>query len=457
MLNPKDIRICEVKISYEDYDYRTPIKFGGNIVKAVTLLNVEMRVRNRVGKEAIGQGSMPMGNIWSWPSRIYNYEETLNVMKKLASKLQKIMKNYREYGHPIELGISLEKEFLKVAKETEKEMNLKEEIPKLCILVTASAFDAAIHDAYGRLLNLNVYNAYGPEFMNYDLSHYLTDEFKGEYLDKYTLREPKEKMPLYHLIGALDPLTDVDISQRLNDGYPETLSEWIEADGLTHFKIKLNGNNLNWDVKRALSIDKVCQETQSKRKVDTWYYSTDFNEKCPNVEYLIDFLNKIKETSKECFERIQYIEQPTSRYLKEYPENKMHQAAKIKPVVIDEALVDFEHLQLAMELGYSGVALKTCKGQSQALLMGAAALKYNLFLCVQDLTLVGASFLHSAGLCARIPRVAAIEGNGRQYCPVANKGWEDKWSSIFKVKNGMLETACLTKTGLGHYSSTRTA
>ena len=129
----------------------------------------------------------------------------------------------------------------------------------------------------------------------------------------------------------------------------------------------------------------------------------------------------------------------------------MHQAAKIKPVVIDEALVDFEHLQLAMELGYSGVALKTCKGQSQALLMGAAALKYNLFLCVQDLTLVGASFLHSAGLCARILKVTAIEGNGRQYCPVANKGWKDKWPSIFKVKNGMLGTACLTHPGLGHY------
>ncbi len=452
MSNPRDIKVCEVKISYEDYGYRTPIKFGGNVVNSVTLLNVEVQVRNRAGKGAIGQGSMAMGNIWSWPSKIYNYGETLNVMKKLASKIQEIIKNYQEYGHPVESGMFLEKEFLKAAKETEKEMNLKEEIPKLCVLVTASPFDAAIHDAYGKLLNLNVYHAYGPEFMNDDLSRYLTNEFKGEYLDKYTLREPKEQMPLYHLIGALDPLTEADISQRLNDGYPETLPEWIQSDGLTHLKIKLSGNDLDWDVNRVLAIDKVCRETQSRRNVDTWYYSADFNEKCPDVEYLIDFLNRIKESSKECFERIQYIEQPTSRYLKEHREDRMHKAAKIKPVVIDEALVDFEHLQLAMELGYSGVALKTCKGQSQALLMGAAALKYNLFLCVQDLTLVGVSFLHSAGLCARIPKVTAIEGNGRQYCPVANKGWEDKWPSIFKVKNGMLGTAALVHTGLGHYS-----
>ena len=42
-------------------------------------------------------------------------------------------------------------------------------------------------------------------------------------------------------------------------------------------------------------------------------------------------------------------------------------------VVIDEALVDFESLQLSRQLGYSGVALKACKGHSEALLMGAAA------------------------------------------------------------------------------------
>jgi len=451
MQNPRDITVSDIEVSYEDYDYRVPIKFGGNVVLAATLLNVELRVRDRAGKEVIGRGSMAMGNIWSWPSTIYSYDETLEVMKVLAGKIEQIIENFGEYGHPVEIFTSLEDEFLAAAKETEREMNLKEEIPKLCVLVTASPFDAAVHDGYGKLHDLNVYNAYGKEFMNYDLSRYLTDEFKGEYLDKYTLREPKERMPLYHLIGALDPLSDSDVEKRLNDGYPETLSEWINADGLTHLKIKLNGNDLDWDVARVLSIDSVCRETQARRGVDRWYYSTDFNEKCPNVEYLIDFLNRVKEGSQGAFERIQYIEQPTSRYLKEHMENKMHAAAKIKPVVIDEALVDFEHLQLAMELGYSGVALKTCKGQSQALLMAAAALKYDLFLCVQDLTLVGASFLHSAGLCARVPKVAAIEGNGRQYCPIANKDWEDEWPTIFKVDDGTLGTACLTRTGLGHY------
>ncbi len=74
----------------------------------------------------------------------------------------------------------------------------------------------------------------------------------------------------------------------------------------------------------------------------------------------------------------------------------MHRAAEIKPVVIDESLVDLESLLLCRELGYTGVALKACKGHSEALLMGAAAQKYGMFLCVQDLTCPGRSFLHSA-------------------------------------------------------------
>jgi hypothetical protein len=128
----------------------------------------------------------------------------------------------------------------------------------------------------------------------------------------------------------------------------------------------------------------------------------------------------------------------------------MHRAAKIKPVVIDESLIDLESLQLAREQGYSGVALKACKGHSEALLMGAAAQKYGMFLCVQDLTCVGASFLHSASIAARIPTIAAIEGNGRQYCPVGNRGWEDRFPTMFQITDGTVGTAVLNGPGLGY-------
>jgi L-alanine-DL-glutamate epimerase-like enolase superfamily enzyme len=255
-------------------------------------------------------------------------------------------------------------------------------------------------------------------------------------------------MPLYHLVGAVDPITEGDIKKRVGDGLPETLPEWIRYNGLTHLKIKLNGDDLAWDVDRVLRVDWVAAETQRQRGVTQWFYSLDFNERCPNVEYLLAFLHQVKEKTPAGFDRVQYVEQPTARDLKANRGNVMHEAAKLKPVVIDESLTELESLLLAREMGYTGAALKACKGQTQALLMAAAAQKYKMFLCVQDLTCPGASLIHSAGLAAHIPGVAAIEANSRQYVPVANKGWEDRFPGIFRIKDGTIETGVLDKPGL---------
>ena len=82
--------------------------------------------------------------------------------------------------------------------------------------------------------------------------------------------------------------------------------------------------------------------------------------------------------------------------------------------------------------------------------MAAAAQKYGMFLCVQDLTCPGASFLQSASLAARIPGVAAIEGNARQYCPSGNDPWADRFPSMFRITDGSVGTAALDGPGLGY-------
>ena len=97
-----------------------------------------------------------------------------------------------------------------------------------------------------------------------------------------------------------------------------------------------------------------------------------------NVDYVLDFLKQVQAGSPTGYDRIQYIEQPTHRDLEAHPDNKMHKAAELKPVVIDESLVDYESLLLARDQGYSGVALKACKGHTEALLAAAAAQKFGM-------------------------------------------------------------------------------
>ncbi|HJZ54897.1 MAG TPA: enolase C-terminal domain-like protein [Gemmataceae bacterium] len=448
-MKPTDIRIADVSYDYEDYRYRTPIKFGGVAVDRATILNVRVTAETRSRRTAEGFGSMPLSNTWAFPSKKLGYDDTLGAMKELVAAFWETVEECTEFGHPVELGHALEPQFLAHLGPVGAELGLAEPIPVLAALVAASPFDAAIHDAFGKVHGLNCYQTYGPAFLSTDLGHYLGKEFAGETLDRYVLAEPKPRMPLYHLVGALDPLTKADVKTPVGDGRPETLGEWIKRDGLTHLKVKLNGDNLEWDVERVVAVNMVATEAQRQRGVSQWWYSLDFNERCESVVYLLAFLHELRERAPAAYERVQYIEQPTARDLKANPANRMHEAAKFKPVVIDESLVDLESLHLSREMGYTGVAFKACKGQTQTLLLAALAQKMGLFRCVQDLTCVGASLIHSAGVAAHIPGVAAIESNGRQYCPAANEHWDGRFPGVFTIHDGTMNTAILNGPGLG--------
>jgi L-alanine-DL-glutamate epimerase-like enolase superfamily enzyme len=449
MPKPTDIRLVDLKHSTERFAYRTPIKFGGRVVTDAVVVDVQATVETRDGRRATGLGSMSMGNAWAWPSARTSGDDTLRAMLRMVESCLDEARGYRSFGHPLEITHDLSSQHPRTAEAIAREMALAEPIPRLAQLVSASPVEAAIHDAFGKALGANSYNRLGAEFANRDLGDYLTPEFRGEYLDRYTLRAPKPRMPLYHLVGALDPLSIADVAQPVGDGLPETLADWIRADGLTHLKLKLNGDDLAWDTDRVVAIERVAAEAQAGRGCALWRYSLDFNERCASVQYVLDLLARLSERSPAALERVQYIEQPTHRDLKAHPENRMHAAARIKPVVIDESLVDLESLLLCRELGYSGVALKACKGHSEALLMGAAAQKFGMFLCVQDLTCPGASFLHSATLSARIPTITAIEGNARQYCPAGNRGWAERFPGMFHLSDGTLDTSVLAGPGLG--------
>jgi L-alanine-DL-glutamate epimerase-like enolase superfamily enzyme len=446
---PTDIHIVEVRHGYEDYVYRAPYKFGGRVVDRVTILNVQCRVETRGGRSAWGFGSMTLGNMWAFPSKTMSYDTTLAAMKGLAERIHGITAQCKETGHPLDLALVLEPEYLRAAVDVSREQQLDQPIPKLCTLVVASPFDAALHDAFGKIHGRNVYATYGPDLLTHDLSRYLGAEFKGDRLHRYLLERPPERIPLFHSVGGLDPLEAKDVEKPIGDGLPETLPEWIDYNGIVRIKIKLSGEDLRWDVERTLRIDRIAAQTQARRGVTDWKYCLDFNERCPNVGYVLDCLRQIREGTPGGFARILYVEQPTARDLAANRANVMHDAARLRPVVIDESLTDLESLRLAREMGYNGVALKACKGQSQAMLMAAAAQKYGMFVCVQDLTCPGASLIHSVGISAHVPAVAGIEANARQYVPAANKPWEDRFPGIFKVRDGHVRPSGILGPGLG--------
>ena len=441
-----DIRILEVQHRFEDFKYRAPYQFGGRTVSDVTLLNVDVRVRTGAGKEAWGFGSMPLGNAWSFPN--VPFDASLGAMRALADDFRRITADCDDSGHPVDLARVLDPQYLRAAETGGTKLALPVPVPRLCTLVVSSPFDAALHDAYGKVFGVSAYETYSRRFMSRDLSADLGPEFRGEFLDRYVPSKPRTTMPVFHSVGASDPIEPADVKQPLHDGLPNTLDEWIRRDGLIRFKIKLNGGNLPADLDRVIRIDRVVSQALPARGVVDWKYLLDFNEGCPNVGYLLEFMRKVREATPSGFSRILYIEQPTARDLKADRSNVMHEAARLCPIVADESLTDLESLLLAREMGYTGVALKACKGQTHAMLLAAAAQKFGMFLCVQDLTCPGASLIHSAGIAARVPGNAGIEANARQFVPAANVPWEARFPGLFTIRDGVMHTGHLTGPGL---------
>ena len=267
----KDIAVADIAFGYQDYLYRTPIKFGGTVVDRVTLLNVDCVVRTRPGKTAKGFGSMPLGNVWSFPSKTMPYDQTLGAMKELSGADRRDHDDRaRESGHPIDLNTLLEPKYLEAAAEVSTELTARRADPQ------------ALHPGDGQPVRRRparrlrqgctaaaATTPTAPTSWLTTCRHYLGPEFQGEHLDRYVEPRAEAAMPLYHLVGAVDPLVAADVRQRIGDGLPETLPEWIDYNGLTHIKIKLNGDDLDWDVDRVLRVERAAAEAQAKRGVTT--------------------------------------------------------------------------------------------------------------------------------------------------------------------------------------------
>jgi hypothetical protein len=98
----------DVRVAFEDFRYRTPIKFGGVAFDRVTLLNVECDIEYGSGRRATGFGSMPLGNIWAFPSKTLPYDATLGAMKRLADDVARLYRSCGAIVHPIDTTMALE-------------------------------------------------------------------------------------------------------------------------------------------------------------------------------------------------------------------------------------------------------------------------------------------------------------------------------------------------------------
>lgn len=450
-MGTKDIYCIGSKLYFLPVKTRVPLKFGLETLTSVTCARVEMTVRNNNGETAKGWGETPLSVQWAWPSKL-SYEERHETMKEFCGLLAEKWVKFTVKGHPMEIGyLFLKYQLPLILKTINQKRKEKEDMPLLAALICCSAFDIALHDAYGKLLNIPVYNTYNKEYMNNDLSYFISPaensnvSFKGKYPEDFLVKTPVSELTAWHLVGGKDLLFENELNgNEPDDGYPILLRDWIKKDGLKCLKVKLRGNDSDWDYNRLIQVGEIANGYKVK------WLTSDFNCTVKNPKYVVDILDKLLIEYPQIYSKILYVEQPFTYDIKKYKID-VHSVSARKPLFMDESAHNWSFVKIGRQLGWTGVALKTCKTQTGALLSLSWAKAHGMTLMVQDLTNPMLAQIPHVLLAANAGTIMGVETNAMQFYPEASKLEAKVHPGIYRRSNGKINLQTISGPGFGYH------
>lgn len=359
--------ILSARVEFIERAFARPLVLSSGAITHVTEARAFVRVR--VGKrEAEGIGSIYLSDLWGWPDPTLTHAERDSAMRTYTETLTANLSTLcGTPDHPITLGLRLHESVLSDSSP----------IPPLARLICLAPLDAALHDATGQALQQNALDLYTdfPEI-------------------QAMLRPATPNLTAWWIVGVSDDL--------------DTLGEGYHA-----FKLKLGAKDPVADAARTATVFAAVPGAR---------LAADPNCAFENPEAVSAYLDALERFSPEAYAALEYIEQPTARDIATHAFD-WHELAKRKPMILDEGLTSFADLEMAHAQGWSGIAIKTCRGHSFALASAASAHAHGMQLVMQDLTNPGYAGIHSALLASRLPVTNGIELNAAQFTPDANADW----------------------------------
>lgn len=449
---PSDVRVVAAELYFLPIETRVPLKFGKETLSSVTCARARLVVVGRDGQMADGWGEVPLSAQWAWPHDSMPVVARVESMMRCCELLAHAWVLNTELGHALEIGDDFNRVTLPALMGRLNRFSPEDEqLPYLAALICNSAFDIALHDAYGNKQGLPVYDTYGPEFMNRDLSAFISPskdsnyDFAGMYPRDFLENSPAETLPVWHLVGGLDALTQEEGGELIDagDDLPVTLTAWIDRDGIDCLKIKLRGDDDQWDYDRLVGVGKVADDKGVS------HLTADFNCMVADPSYVINILNRLSSEHPGTFDKILYVEQPFPYDLDAYPID-VSELAKVKPLLMDESAHDWRCVKQGRELGWNGVALKTCKTQSGALLSLCWAKAHNMHIMVQDLTNPMLAQVPHVQLAAHAQTMHGVESNAMQFYPKASVPESKVHPGLYRRRDGVLQLASLAGSGFGY-------
>jgi L-alanine-DL-glutamate epimerase-like enolase superfamily enzyme len=446
---PTDIRVIGSELYFLPIKTRVPLKFGSETLTEVTCARVRVWVEAAPGQTAEGWGETPLSVQWVWPSQL-SHDERGHALQEFCQRVSESFAPFDAAGHSFEISHLFQEQVLpSLLRHLNQQRPGREPMPWLAALVCYSSFDLALHDAYGQIHQCPVFETYNARFMSRDLASFLTPagpdvSFAGKYPQDFLLPRRRDRLTTWHLVGGLDPLEYFELtSHSPDDGYPLLLQDWIKADELKCLKIKLRGTDSAWDYERLVKVGRIGLANGVE------WLSADFNCTVQAPEYVVEILDRLQQEHPPIYGQILYVEQPFPYELENHRID-VHGVSARKKLFLDESAHNWQCVRLGRELGWTGVALKTCKTLTGALLSACWGKAHGLSLMVQDLTNPMLAQIPHLLLAAHLDTLMGVETNCMQFYPEASRPEAQIHPGIYQRRHGQVDLSSIGGPGFGY-------
>ncbi|MBB2671583.1 UNVERIFIED_ORG: hypothetical protein GGE44_001134 [Rhizobium esperanzae] len=394
------VRLVEIDAFERDIRLRLPFRFGAATLEEAPQAFLRVRVEDEEGKTAIGAAAEMMVPKWFDKNPALTPAQNVD---QLRGSIRTAAAASLEASTPATL----------FAAARLNEMETARRLPgnPLAAGFGPSLVARAALDAYCRLAGISFFDAVRRNLVGIGGPMLPGDIDAAAASWVLAGLRPVGSISARHTIGLLDPITESEIVDPVDDGLPQSLEAVIARYGNHWFKIKLSGA-ADADIDRLARIAAVLDRLADYR------VTVDGNEQFAAPEPLAALLARCAAMPRlaRLHAAISFIEQPFSRAIT--METPLGDLAAQLPFLIDESDDGDGAIARARRLGYTGVSSKTCKGIYRSL-MKAIRIRTagvpGLFLSGEDLTCQAGLAVQQDLALVSLLGLSHVERNGHHY------------------------------------------
>ncbi len=313
--------------------------------------------------------------------------------------------------------------WLEVDDEVHRQFDARQ-LPGLLAGFGVSLVERAIMDAAARSKDLPFHQLIAENLLEIDPAT-VHPELAGRSPRDWLPTRPASSIFVRHTVGLADPLTagEIPADERLDDGFPQALEEYVAQNQIRYFKIKVS-NRLELDLDRLRTIARIVE----RQRHGDYRVTLDGNEQYKQAEQFDELMTSIRADPnlKTLLANTLVVEQPLERSIALAPEQTrgIRELGESLPVIIDESDGSRDAYRQAIELGYRGISSKSCKGVVRSLLNAGLTWHFNeqgrqssYVVTGEDLCSVGVVPVQSDLCLVATLGLEHVERNGHHYHP----------------------------------------